>query len=81
LRSHGNNSKTQREQICYGSIEDTVEKDNVVRAIEAFVEHIELKELGFCGCGAKNGRTTKPQCESVFEIVLLWLPKRAAKQP
>ena len=37
----------QRTQIIFGSIEDGIEKDNPVRVIEAFVEHIDLKELGF----------------------------------
>ena len=38
---------TNRDQISFGSIEDLIEKDNAVRVIEAFVEHIDLNELGF----------------------------------
>lgn len=37
----------QRDQISFSSIEDSIEKDNPVRVIEAFVEHIDLKELLF----------------------------------
>jgi transposase len=40
-------ASVQRDQISFGSIEDSIEKDNPVRVIEAFVEHINLKELGF----------------------------------
>ncbi|MDI1233249.1 MAG: transposase, partial [bacterium] len=40
-------ASVQRDQISFSSIEDTIEKDNPVRVIEAFVEHIDLKELGF----------------------------------
>ncbi|MDI1234365.1 MAG: transposase, partial [bacterium] len=40
-------STTQRDQISFASMEDWIEKDNAVRVIEAFVEHIDLKELGF----------------------------------
>jgi len=31
-----------REQITFGSLEDVIEPDNVVRVIEAFVEHMDL---------------------------------------
>ncbi len=40
-------ASVQRDQISFGSIDDSIEKDNPVRVIEAFVEHIDLKELGF----------------------------------
>jgi len=31
---------TSRSQISFGSIEDLIAKDNAVRVIDAFVEHI-----------------------------------------
>jgi transposase len=40
-------ANTNRDQLSFGSLEDTIEKDNPVRVIEAFVEHIDLKELRF----------------------------------
>jgi len=33
---------TNRHQIAFSSLEDVIEQDNVVRVIEAFVEHIAL---------------------------------------
>lgn len=38
-------ANVQRDQISFSSIEDSIEKDNPIRVIEAFVEHIDLKEL------------------------------------
>ena len=40
-------ANVQRDQISFSSIEDSIEKDNPIRVIEAFIEHINLKELGF----------------------------------
>ena len=50
---------TNRDQISFGSIEDLIEKDNAVRVIEAFVEHIDLNELGLCYNRTKNRRATQ----------------------
>ena len=36
-----------RSQIELSSLEEQIEKDNAVRFVEAFVEHISLTELGF----------------------------------
>jgi len=33
---------TNRHQIAFSSLEDVIARDNVVRVIEAFVEHIDL---------------------------------------
>jgi len=35
-------ASTNRHQIAFSSLEDVIEQDNVVRVIEAFVEHIDL---------------------------------------
>ena len=36
-----------RNQMVFSSLEDTISQDNPIRFIEAFVEHIDLKMLGF----------------------------------
>ena len=36
-----------RNQMVFSSLEDSISKDNSVRFIEAFVENIDLKALGF----------------------------------
>jgi transposase len=38
---------SNRQQVSFGSLEDSVEKDNPVRFIEAFVEQLDLKQLGY----------------------------------
>lgn len=38
---------SNRHQLSFGSLEDAVEKDNPVRFIEAFVEQLDLKQLGY----------------------------------
>jgi len=45
---------TQSDQISFGSMEEWIEKDNAVRVIDAFAEHIDLKELGFVIAGQKT---------------------------
>jgi len=35
-----------RHQVAFSSLEDVIAQDNVVRVIEAFVEHIDLKQAG-----------------------------------
>ncbi len=35
-------ASTNRHQIAFSSLEDVIAQDNVVRVIEAFVEHIDL---------------------------------------
>jgi len=40
-------ASTNRHQIAFSSLEDVIAQDNVVRVIEAFVEHIDLKQVGF----------------------------------
>jgi len=36
-----------RNQMSFGSLEDAVDSDNSVRFIEAFVEQLELNQLGY----------------------------------
>ena len=36
-----------RNQMTIASLEDTISLDNPIRFIDAFVEHLELKALGF----------------------------------
>lgn len=36
-----------RQQISFGSLDDRIEPDNPVRFIEAFVEQLDLKQLGY----------------------------------
>ena len=38
---------TSREQMRFSSLEDKIALDNPVRFIDAFVEYISLKALGF----------------------------------
>jgi transposase len=38
---------SNRHQLSFGSLEDAVENDNPVRFIEAFVEQLDLKQLGY----------------------------------
>jgi transposase len=40
-------SLQHRHQLSFVCLEDKIEQDNPVRFIEAFVEHIELENLGF----------------------------------
>ena len=40
-------ASTNRHQIVFSSLEDVIAQDNVVRVIEAFVEHIDLNQVGF----------------------------------
>ena len=35
-------ANTNRHQIAFSSLEDVIAQDNVVRVIEAFVEHMDL---------------------------------------
>ena len=35
-------ASTNRHQIVFSSLEDVIAQDNVVRVIEAFVEHMDL---------------------------------------
>jgi len=37
---------TNRHQIAFSSLEDVIERDNVVRVTEAFVGDIDLKQVG-----------------------------------
>jgi len=39
-------ASTNRHQVAFSSLEDVIAQDNVVRVIEAFVEHIDLKQAG-----------------------------------
>ena len=39
-------ASTNRHQIAFSSLEGVIAQDNVVRVIEAFVEHIDLKQVG-----------------------------------
>jgi len=39
-------ASTSRHQIAFLSLEDLIEQDNVVRVIEAFEGHIDLKQVG-----------------------------------
>jgi len=36
-----------REQITFGSLAEKITKDNTVRFVDAFVEHLELEKLNF----------------------------------
>ena len=36
-----------RNQMTFSSLEDTISADNPIRFIDAFVENIDLKALGF----------------------------------
>jgi len=38
-------ASTNRHQIAFSSLEDVIAQDNVVREFEAFVEHIDLKQV------------------------------------
>ena len=40
-----NIANTNRHQIAFSSLEDVIAQDNVVRVIEAFVGHIDLKQV------------------------------------
>ena len=40
-------SSQNRQHFSFGSMEDSIEKDNPVRVVEAFVEALELKTLHF----------------------------------
>ena len=40
-------SSHQRHQLEFGCLDDKIAQDNPVRFIEAFVEHIDLVQLGF----------------------------------
>ena len=52
-----------RFQIRMGSLEEAIEKDNPVRFVDAFVEHLDLSKASFAvsaikieGCSAFNPR-------------------------
>ena len=49
-----------------GCVEDYVEAENPVRVIEAFVEQLDLRALGFDGIDLRRraGRRTTPRCYS-----------------
>jgi len=36
-----------RQQVEFSSLEELIEKDKPVSFVDAFVEHIEISELGF----------------------------------
>ena len=40
-------ASTNRHQIAFASLKDVIARDNVVRVFEAFVEHIDLKQVSF----------------------------------
>ena len=40
-------ASANRHQVAFSSLEDVIAQDNVVRVIEAFVEHIDLKQVSF----------------------------------
>jgi transposase len=43
-----------RHQVEFSCLEDKIGKDNAVRFIEAFAEHLELDQLGFKATTEKN---------------------------
>jgi len=47
-------SSQNRQQLSFGNMEDSIEKDNSVRVVEAFVEALELKTLHFAIADIKS---------------------------
>ena len=71
-----------REQATLFSecLEDWIDKDNSVRAIDAFVDRLDLSGLGFDGVAPKTGR---PFVSSVgaAEALYLRLPQSGSVEP
>ena len=62
----GNN----RHQITFSTLESQIEENNPVRFVDAFVEHLDLTNLGFLINTIKGG------CRTAFHFsVTSWLRK------
>jgi len=70
-----------RTQIEFTSLKGLIAADNNVRVVEAFVEKLDLTQLGFVI--NKLNKEGRPSYNSkvFFEIILLWLPQWYTQQP
>ena len=65
----GNN----RHQTYFSTLEDQVSADNAVRLIDAFIDKLDLEQLGFTGTVHKSeGRPPYAPAVS-FKIIPVWL--------
>jgi transposase len=55
-------------------LDDYIDEDNPVRVIEAYIEKLDLAELGFKGVKPKD--TGRPAYHpSALLIIYIWIPK------
>jgi transposase len=71
----------RQSRLLPSSLEDYVADDSPVRVIEAFIDELDLGELGFAGVEpAVTGRPAYPSC-NIVEDLPVWLPQPRAIQP
>ena len=61
--------------------EDWVEEDNPVRAIDAFIDALDLGDLGFCRRRSEGDRPPIVSSDRAAEAVRLRLSQSCAVQP
>src|SRR6476619_2337861 len=62
-------------------LEDWIAEDNPVRAVEAFVEELDLGELGICGGRASRDRTAGIPPGDAPQDLHLWVSEPDPVQP
>jgi len=63
------------------SIEEYVGEDNPVRAIDSYVESLDLKSLGFKNTDDKSHRDNLRSTQRITQIISIWLFTSGTQQP
>ena len=71
----GNN----RDQLVFSTLEMQIEQDNPVRFIDAFVEHLELSQLGFVVSALKTVGRLEFELKLFLKICLYGYMNEASK--
>ena len=70
-----------RQQTYFVSLEDQVAADNPVRLIDAFIDKLDLQQLGFPKNSASQRRPAALCATGFFKTLPVWLFKQSTQQP